>query len=57
MGVLVITQIEKKIKLENVDLQNFIGFNDVNLKPLEERFSSTISVRGDIATVHKRRIG
>ncbi|MCB9210817.1 MAG: PhoH family protein [Ignavibacteriales bacterium] len=45
------TQIEKKIKLENVDLQNFIGFNDVNLKPLEERFSSTISVRGDIATV------
>lgn len=51
LGVLIITQIEKKIKLENVDLQNFIGFNDVNLKPLEERFSSTISVRGDIATV------
>jgi phosphate starvation-inducible protein PhoH len=47
----IITQIEKKIKLENVDLQSLIGFNDANLAPLEERLSASISIRGDIATV------
>ncbi|NOX18535.1 MAG: PhoH family protein [Chlorobi bacterium] len=34
-------------KLENVDLQALLGFNDVNLKPLEERFTAKISVRGE----------
>ncbi len=28
-----------------------MGFNDANLKPLEERLSASISIRGDIATV------
>ncbi|MDX1700675.1 MAG: PhoH family protein, partial [Melioribacteraceae bacterium] len=46
-----ITQIEKKIKLDNVNLQNLIGFNDVNLHPLEDRLSASLSIRGDIATV------
>lgn len=46
-----ITQIEKKIKLENVNLQSFVGFNDINLAPLEERLSAVISIRGEIATV------
>jgi phosphate starvation-inducible PhoH-like protein len=32
-------------------LQSFIGYNDANLQPLEERLSSSISIRGDIATV------
>jgi phosphate starvation-inducible PhoH-like protein len=47
----VITQIEKKIQLENVDLQSLIGFNDTNLAPFEERLSASISIRGDIATI------
>ncbi len=41
------TQIEKIIKLDNVDQLSLLGFNDANLKPLEERFSSTITVRGE----------
>lgn len=47
----IITTIEKKIKLENVDLQSFMGFNDVNLKTVEERLTASISIRGDVATV------
>lgn len=46
-----ITQIEKKIKLDNVNLQNLIGFNDINIHPLEERLSASLSIRGDFATV------
>ncbi|MCB0746774.1 MAG: PhoH family protein [Ignavibacteriae bacterium] len=30
---------------------NLLGFNDANLKPFEERFASSISIRGDVATV------
>jgi phosphate starvation-inducible protein PhoH and related proteins len=41
------TQLEKIIKLDNVDLLSFIGINDANIKPLEERFSSSLTVRGD----------
>jgi phosphate starvation-inducible PhoH-like protein len=41
------TQIEKIIKLDNVDLMSFLGFNDVNIKPIEERFTSNITIRGD----------
>jgi len=40
-------EIEKILKLDNVDLISLLGFNDTNLKPLEERFSSTIIVRGE----------
>ncbi|MEE9430864.1 MAG: PhoH family protein [Melioribacteraceae bacterium] len=28
-----------------------LGFNDANLEPISEKFSSTISIRGDVATI------
>ncbi len=43
----VFTQNEKAIKLEGVDMLSFLGFKDCNIKPLEERFSSNVTVRGD----------
>lgn len=43
----VLTQIEKVLKLENVDLISLLGYRDSNLKPIENRFSSNIVVRGD----------
>ena len=42
------TQVEKIFKLDNVDLLSFIGINDGNIKPLEERFNTNITVRGDV---------
>ncbi|MBL1212094.1 MAG: PhoH family protein [Ignavibacteriae bacterium] len=42
------TQVEKIVKLENVDLLLLLGFNDINLKTLEERFNTVITVRGDV---------
>jgi len=36
------------LKLDNVDLLSFIGINDGNIKPLEERFNTNITVRGDV---------
>ncbi len=42
-----ITQHEKVIKLECVDLLSFLGFNDCNIQPIEERFSTNIFVRGE----------
>ena len=47
----VTTQTEKTIKLESVDLLSFLGFNDGNIKPIEERFNSIITVRGDIVNI------
>ena len=44
----VTTQVEKLVKLENVDLLSLLGFNDINLKTLEDRFNAVITVRGDI---------
>lgn len=41
------TQIEKILKIEGVDQLAFLGFNDSNIKPLEDRFSSQITVRGE----------
>jgi len=41
------TQVEKIVKLENVDLLSLLGFNDANLKPIESRFNTIVSVRGD----------
>jgi phosphate starvation-inducible protein PhoH and related proteins len=41
------TAIEKRIILDNVDLASLLGMNDNNLKPLEERFNATVTVRGD----------
>ncbi len=41
------TAVEKKIIIDNVDMLNFLGFNDSNLRVLEERFNTTITARGD----------
>lgn len=41
------TAIEKKITIENTDMLSLLGINDNNLKILEDRFNSTITVRGD----------
>ena len=40
------TAIEKRIILDNVDLASLLGMNDNNLKPLEDRFNDTFTVRG-----------
>jgi phosphate starvation-inducible PhoH-like protein len=42
-----ITHLEKILKIENVDIQSLLGFNDANLKPIEERFNSIVTVRGE----------
>lgn len=44
-------QVERIIKLENVDLASLVGSNDSNLKPIEERFTTNITVRGDMVFV------
>jgi phosphate starvation-inducible PhoH-like protein len=41
------TAIEKKMTLENTDMFSLLGMNDNNLKILEDRFNSSITVRGD----------
>lgn len=41
------TQIEKIITLENVDMLSLLGLNDNNLKPIEDRFNTSITVRGE----------
>ena len=41
------TAVEKKIIIDNVDMLSFLGFNDSNLRILEDRFSTTITARGE----------
>lgn len=41
------TVAEKKIIIENVNMLDLLGFNDSNLKILEDRFNASIIVRGD----------
>jgi phosphate starvation-inducible PhoH-like protein len=41
------TAVEKKIILENVNMLELLGINDANIKPIEDRFNATITVRGD----------
>jgi phosphate starvation-inducible PhoH-like protein len=41
------TAVEKKIILENVNMLELLGINDSNLKPIEDRFNTSITVRGD----------
>lgn len=41
------TQIEKILTLDNVDMLSLLGINDSNLKPIEDRFNTSITVRGD----------
>lgn len=42
-----ITQLEKILKIEDADIQSLLGYNDRNLSPLEERFNSKVTVRGE----------
>jgi len=41
------TAVEKKIVIENVNMLDLLGFNDSNLRIIEDRFNSSITVRGD----------
>jgi len=43
--------IEKKITIGNVDQLALLGFNDANLTVLENRFDTTITVRGETAVL------
>ena len=45
------TAAEKRITLENADMLNLLGVNDSNLKLIEDRFNSTITVRGEVVTI------
>ena len=45
------TAIEKKIVIENANMLDLLGFNDSNLKLIEERFNTSIIVRGDNVTL------
>lgn len=45
------TAAEKRITLENVDMLNLLGVNDSNLKLLEDKFNSSIIVRGETVTI------
>ena len=45
------TVAEKKLTLTGVDMLSLLGVNDANLSLLEDRFNSTISVRGDIVNI------
>ena len=41
------TAIEKKIVIENVNMLELLGFNDSNLKIIEDRFNTSVTVRGE----------
>jgi phosphate starvation-inducible PhoH-like protein len=41
------TAIEKRMVLENVDMFSLLGWNDSNLKLLEDKFNASITVRGE----------
>ncbi len=43
--------VEKKIKLEGIDTFGLLGLNDTNLQIVENRFDSSIVVRGDTITL------
>jgi phosphate starvation-inducible PhoH-like protein len=45
------TAIEKRLTLENVDMQSLLGWNDSNLKLIEDRFNATVTVRGDVVVM------
>ncbi len=45
------TQLERTLTLENVDMLSLLGINDLNLKPIEDRFNTTVTVRGDIVHI------
>ncbi len=39
--------VEKRMTIENVDMLSLLGINDNNLKFIEDRFNTTITVRGE----------
>ena len=39
--------VERKLPLIGVDTVQLLGFNDVNLQLIEDKFEATIAVRGD----------
>lgn len=41
------TAVEKKIIIENVNMLDLLGFNDSNLKVIEDRFNTSVTVRGE----------
>lgn len=41
------TAVEKRMTLENVDMLSLLGSNDTNLKLIEDRFNTLITVRGE----------
>jgi len=41
------TAVEKKIIIEDANMQDLLGFNDSNLKIIEDRFNTSIIVRGE----------
>ncbi len=41
------TAVEKKIVLDNVEMLDLLGMSDSNLKVVENRFNTSITVRGD----------
>ncbi len=43
--------LEKKIKLSDIDTLALFGYNDTHLKLIENKFHSSINVRGDVLTV------
>jgi phosphate starvation-inducible PhoH-like protein len=45
------TSIEKKLTISNVNLSELLGPNDINLRIIEDRFNSTIIVRGEVFTI------
>ena len=45
------SEFEKKISLEGIDLQKLVGPNDSNIRLLEEFFDSAIIVRGELLTL------
>ncbi len=47
----VVTQVEKQLNIDNVNTQDLLGFNDTNIKPIEENFNASLIIRGDKAII------
>ncbi len=41
------SQLQKSFKLDQVDLIALLGINDANVKPLQDRFTASITIRGE----------
>lgn len=46
-----IEQKEKVISLDGADLLSLLGLNDENLRPIEQRFNTSVTVRGNAAFI------